>query len=127
MSGESMVQQEDSQKGNPNKDELNYWKEVGDTSFKEGNYLAALEAYETIARSDPQNAEAWKGMATAFSLLDKPYEALESLDNAIEINPSDIESVEIKGLILKKLLEENQERLNQIKEQETDENHKKLI
>lgn len=122
-----MVQQEDFQKEKSNKDELNYWKEVGDNSFKEGNYLAALEAYETIARSDPQNADAWKGMATAFSLINKPYEALESLDNAIEINPSDAESVEIKGLILKKLLEENQERLNQIKEQESEKNHKKLI
>ena len=122
-----MVQQEDFQKEKSNKDELNYWKEVGDNSFKEGNYLAALEAYETIARSDPQNADAWKGMATAFSLINKPYEALESLDNAIEINPSDAESVEIKGLILKKLLEENQERLNQIKEHESDESHKKLI
>ena len=127
IAGESMVQQEDFQKEKSNKNELNYWKEVGDNSFKEGNYLAALEAYETIARSDPQNADAWKGMATAFSLINKPYEALESLDNAIEINPSDAESVEIKGLILKKLLEENQERLNQIKEQESDENHKKLI
>jgi tetratricopeptide (TPR) repeat protein len=121
-----MVQKEESSKKSI-EDELNYWKEVGDNSFKEGNYLGALEAYETIARSDPENSEAWKGMATAFSLLDKPYEALESLDNAIEINPSDIESVEIKGLILKKLLEENQERLNQIKEQESLENHQKLV
>ena len=120
-----MVQQKSMKKSN--EEELAYWREVGDNSFKEGNYLAALEAYETIVRSDPQNAEAWKGMATAFSLLDKPYEALDSLDNAIEINPNDVESAEIKGLILKKLLEENQERLNQIKEQESDENHKKLI
>lgn len=121
------MDQKASEKKKSNEDELAYWKEVGDNSFREGNYLAALEAYETIARTDPQNAQAWKGMATAFSLLERPYEALESLDNSIETNPSDIESVEIKGLILKKLLEENNERLNQIKEQESDEKHQKLI
>jgi tetratricopeptide (TPR) repeat protein len=95
--------------------EIEYWKEVGDNSFKEGNYLAALEAYETVVRVDPQNAEAWKGMATAFTLLNRPYQALESLDNAVDIDPSDLESVEIKILILSKLLEENQERLNRLK------------
>jgi tetratricopeptide (TPR) repeat protein len=108
-------------------EELSYWKEVGDSSFKEGNYLAALEAYESVARADPQNAEAWKGMATAFSLLDRPYESLDSLDRAIEINPTDIESLEIKGLILKKLLEENEEDLNRIKIEKSDKTNKKLI
>lgn len=108
-------------------EELDYWKEVGDKSFKEGNYLAALEAYETIVRSDPENADAWKGMATAFSLLNKPYEALESLDNAIEINPTDSESLEIKNLILKKLLEDNEEELNRIKTEKSEESNQKLI
>lgn len=40
------------------KEEIAYWKKVGDNSFKEGNYLVALEAYETITHSDPQNVEA---------------------------------------------------------------------
>lgn len=109
------------------KEEIAYWKEVGDNSFKEGNYLAALEAYETVTLSDPQNAEAWKGMATAFSLLDKPYDALQSLDRAIEINPTDSESLEIKNLLLKKLLEENQGLLNRVKEKESDKSNQKLI
>lgn len=109
------------------KEEIAYWKEVGDNSFKEGNYLAALEAYETVAHSDPQNAEAWKGMATAFSLLDKPYESLQSLDRAIEIDPTDSEALEIKDLLLKKLLEENQELLNRVKEKESDKSNQKLI
>jgi tetratricopeptide (TPR) repeat protein len=109
------------------KEEIAYWKEVGDNSFKEGNYLAALEAYETITHSDPQNVEAWKGMATAFSLLDKPYDALQSLDRAIEIDPSDSESLEIKDLLLKKLMEENQELLNRVKEKESDKSDQKLI
>lgn len=117
-----MTQQEQSKK-----EEINYWKEVGDNSFKEGNYMAALEAYETAARSDTQNAEAWKGMATAFSLLNKPYEALESLDKAIEIDPTDCESLEIKDLLLKKLLEENQELLNKVKEEESEKSNQKLI
>lgn len=68
-----------------------------------------------MIKTDPQNSDAWKGIATAFSLLDKPYEALESLDKAIEIDPTDIESRDIKGLILEKLLEENQEELNRLK------------
>lgn len=55
-------------------------------------------------------------MATAFSLLDKPYDALQSLDRAIEIDPADSESLEIKDLLLKKLMEENQELLNRVKE-----------
>lgn len=105
-------------------EDLAYWKKIGDTYFQEGNYLSALEAYETVARTDPKNAEAWKGMATAFSLLDKPYEALESLDKAININPSDIESLEIRGLILKKLLEENEEELNRLKVAESAKNDK---
>lgn len=118
-----MTQKEESRK----KEEIDYWKEVGDNSFKEGNYLAALEAYETVARTDPQNAEAWKGMATAFSLLDKPYEALESLDKAIEIESTDTESLEIKGLILKKLLEENEELLNRIRAEQSEKSNQKLI
>ena len=93
---------------------MTYWKNIGDNLFKEGDYVAALDAYQTIVISDPQNIDAWKGLATAFSFLDKPYEALESLDKAIEINPSDIESLEIKGLVLKKLLEENEEQLNRL-------------
>lgn len=97
------------------KEEIDYWREVGNNLFKEKKYLAAVEAYETVVLTDPQNAEAWKGMATAFSLLEKPYEALESLDKAIEIDPGDIESLEIKELILKKLLEENQEKINSLK------------
>ena len=109
------------------KEEIAYWKQVGDNSFKEGNYLAAIEAYETVTISDPQNTEAWKGMATAFSLLDKPYEALHSLDRTIEIDPTDSESLEIKDLLLKKLLEENQELLNRIKGKESDESNQKLI
>lgn len=117
-----MTQQDQSKK-----EEIDYWKEVGDNSFKEGNYLAALDAYETVARSDTQNAEAWKGMATAFSLLNKPYEALESLDKAIEIDPTDNESLEIKSLILKKLLEENEKLLNRVKGRESDKSNQKLI
>ncbi|MCE5214241.1 MAG: tetratricopeptide repeat protein [Methanobacterium sp.] len=108
-------------------EEINYWKEVGERTFKEGNYLAALEAYETVTLADPENSEAWKGMATAFSLLDKPYDALNSLDQAIEINPSDIESLEIKQLILKKLVEENQEALNRLKTVQSDKKNQKLI
>lgn len=107
--------------------EIEYWKEVGDNSFKEGNYLAALEAYETVVRVDAENSEAWKGMATAFSLLNRPYEALESLDNVTDIDPSDQESLEIKILLLKKLLEENQERLNQLKKAHSDDKNHKLI
>jgi tetratricopeptide (TPR) repeat protein len=121
-----MVREETGTQKSPKK-EIEYWKEVGDNSFKEGNYLAALEAYETVARVDPQNVEAWKGMATAFSLLKRPYQALESLDNAADIDPSDLESVEIKILILTKLLEENQERLNQLKKAQSDVNNHKLI
>ncbi len=115
------------QKERSKKEEIDYWKEVGDNSFKENNYLAALEAYETVARSDPQNTEAWKGMATAFSLLDRPYEALESLDKAIEINPADSESLEIKSLILKKLIEDTEEELNRVKAKRSDESNKKLL
>ncbi len=51
------------------KEEIAYWKQVGDNSFKEGNYLAAIEAYETVTISDPRIQKAWKGMATAFSYL----------------------------------------------------------
>ncbi len=115
------------QKEQSKKEEIDYWKEVGDSSFKEGNYMAALEAYQTVAKSDPQNVEAWKGMATAFSLLDKPYEALESLDHAIEIDPTDIESLEIKDLLLKKLLEVNKELLDRVKAKEADKSNQKLI
>ncbi len=114
-------------RGESNKEEIGYWKTVGDNSFKEGNYLQALEAYETVAMIDPQNAEAWKGLATSFSLLDRPYEALDSLDKAIEIDPTDTESLEIKNLILKKLLEENEEFLNRIKEEEAYKSNQKLI
>jgi tetratricopeptide (TPR) repeat protein len=94
---------------------ISYWKKTAEKFFEDGKYLEALEAYESMARLDPQNALAWKGMATAFSLLDKPYEALESLNKALNIDPADLETLEIKGLILKKLLEENEEELNRLK------------
>ena len=103
------------QKKSSNEDDIIYWKNIGDNYFKEGDYLSALDAYQTVINTDPQNSDAWKGIATAFSLLDKPYEALESLDKAIEIDPTDIESRDIKGLILEKLLEENHEELNRLK------------
>jgi len=122
-----MEQKENKQTKKGMIEEIAYWKKIGDDSFKEGNFLSALEAYETVVSADPENAEAWKGMATAFSLLDKPYDALNSLDQAIEIDPSDAESLEIKGLILKKLIEENEEELNRLKTKETDEVNKKLI
>jgi len=94
---------------------ISYWKKTAEKFFEDGKYLEALEAYESMARLDPQNALAWKGMATAFSLLDKPYEALESLNKALNIDPADLETLEIKGLILKKLLEENEEELDRLK------------
>ena len=94
---------------------ISYWKKTAEKFFEDGKYLEALEAYESMARLDPQNALAWKGMATAFSLLDKPYEALESLNKALNIDPADLETLEIKGLILKKLLEENAEELDRLK------------
>lgn len=113
--------------GESNQEEIEYWKTVGDNSFKEGNYLQALEAYQTVARVDPQNTDAWKGLATSFSLLDRPYEALDSLDKAIEIDPTDTESLEIKNLILKKLLEENEAHLNRVREKESEKSNQKLI
>lgn len=94
---------------------ISYWKKTAEKFFEDGKYLEALEAYESMAKLDPQNALAWKGMATAFSLLDKPYEALESLNKALNIDPADLETLEIKGLILKKLLEENEEELDRLK------------
>ncbi len=102
-------------------EDINYWKTTADKFFEDGKYLEALEAYETMARLDPENAVAWKGMATAFSLLDKPYEALESLNKAIKIDPADLEALEIKGLILKKLLEENEEELNRLQSSKSNE------
>lgn len=105
-----------------NKDDskdVEYWKKTAYEFFKNGNYLEALEAYETITRLEPKNATAWKGIATTFSLLDKPYEALESLNKALKINPADLEALEIKGLILEKLLEENEEELNRLKSGES--------
>ncbi|OPY30388.1 MAG: Tetratricopeptide repeat protein [Methanobacterium sp. PtaU1.Bin242] len=106
-----MTQQEKSS----SEDDIIYWKNIGDNYFKEGDYLSALDAYQTVIRTDRKNLDAWKGVATVFSLLNKHYEALESLDKAIEIDPTDIESLEIKGLILEKLLEENQEEINRLK------------
>ena len=108
-------------------EDIEYWKDAGDQFFKKGEYVFALEAYETVARIDPKNAEAWKGMATTFSLMHKPYEALQSLDKAIKIDPADKESLEIKGLILRKLLEENEEELNRLKTEESDKQNKKLV
>ena len=96
-------------------DDISYWLKTADKFFEEGKYLEALEAYESMARLDPENALAWKGMATAFSLLDKPYEALESLNKALNVDPNDLEALEIKGLILQKLLEDNEEELNRLK------------
>jgi tetratricopeptide (TPR) repeat protein len=96
-------------------EDLGFWKKNADKFFEDGKYLDALEAYENMARMDPKNTLAWKGMATAFSLLDKPYEALESLNKALNIDPTDLEALEIKGLILKKLLEDNEEELNRLK------------
>jgi tetratricopeptide (TPR) repeat protein len=101
-------------------EDISYWHKTADKFFEEGKYLEALEAYESMARLDPENALAWKGMATAFSLLDKPYEALESLNKALNIDPADLEALEIKGLILKKLLEENEEELNRLKTSKSD-------
>ena len=109
------------------KEDIEYWKKEGDKFFKEGKYVFALEAYETIAKTDPKNVEAWKGMATTFSLMNKPYEALESLDKAIEIDPTDMDSLEIRSLILKKLLEENEEQLNRLKAKQSEKSNKKLI
>jgi hypothetical protein len=37
------------------------------------------------------------------------------LNKALNIDPADLETLEIKGLILKKLLEENEEELNRLK------------
>ncbi len=102
-------------------EDISYWKKTADKFFEDRKYLEALEAYETMARLDPENSVAWKGMATAFSLLDKPYEALESLNKAIKIDPTDLEALEIKGLILEKLLDENMEELNRLKTSKTDE------
>jgi tetratricopeptide (TPR) repeat protein len=95
--------------------DLSYWKKTADKFFEDGKYFEALEAYESMARLDPKNVLAWKGMATAFSLLDNPYEALESLNKALNVDPTDLEALEIKGLILQKLLEDNEEELNRLK------------
>lgn len=102
------------------KEDIDYWKKTANEFFEKGKYLEALEAYETVARLDPKSSEAWKGMGTAFYFLGKSYESLESLNKATKIDPNDQESLEIKGLILKKLLEKNEEDLKRLKAKKTD-------
>jgi tetratricopeptide (TPR) repeat protein len=97
-------------------EDIDYWKKTADKFFQEGKYVEALEAYETLARTEPKNAEAWKGMGTSFSMLGKPYEALESVEKAIKIDKYDSEALEIKKFVLEKLLEENEKELSRIKD-----------
>ena len=97
-------------------EDIDYWKKTADKFFEEGKYLEALEAYETLAKIEPKNAEAWKGMGASFSLLGKSYEALESLEKAIKIDKYDSEALEIKKFVLENLLKENEKELSRIKD-----------
>lgn len=56
--------------------------------LEEERFQEALEVFDTIARENPEEVDAWFNRAEVLALLDRPAEAGASLDRALKIDPT---------------------------------------
>jgi tetratricopeptide (TPR) repeat protein len=61
--------------------------ENGNTLYKQGNYQEAIDAYETIFRSQKQSPELYFNIANCFYKLNKVAPSIYNYEKAILLNP----------------------------------------
>ena len=69
------------------------WQKLGFAQFDEGNYAAAVSAYERATRLNPQNAVLWSSLGEARVMASQkdpmPPAALEAFRKAAALDPKD--------------------------------------
>ena len=64
---------------------------LGNLYIDLGEPKKAIKYYEQVLEINPEDADAWYGMACTYSLMDKKNEALANLKHAVELDPDYLE------------------------------------
>ena len=88
------------------------WTDRGFVLQQLNRQQEALESYEQALAVDEEFYEALLGKANTLVVLQKPEEALSTLEKAAEIRPKDYQVWYTQGTILEQVLKRHQEALN---------------
>ena len=73
------------------------------TTELDGRYNQSLQAFQRALDLDPDDAEAWRGRALAYSGLKDHDEALKASDKAVEIDPGYGQAWLDRGILLREM------------------------
>ncbi len=75
------------------------FRNLGEQALKERDFKTAVARFEALREIDPDNYEAYHGLALAYGHLGRMDEAIEAIDRAIELAPGNSDLVLIKQAI----------------------------
>ncbi len=88
---------------------LAYWKDLSSTFFLGGNYPAALEALDEIAKVEQPGAGTWFVRAICYDKLNQPKLALQAYQKFLELdqdkNPDQVWQAKERSKVLQRMLE----------------------
>lgn len=58
-----------------------------------GDFKEAIENYASASRYDPDHADAFHNLGVALLIVQKPAQAIEALDCAVQLRPTQVESI----------------------------------
>ena len=64
------------------------WLILGALLGEQNKYVETIQAYKTATKLEPNNAEAWSGLANAYSMAMYPEDAVAAYEKAVAINPN---------------------------------------
>ncbi len=76
---------------------------VGELYIEQLNYTDATSVLTTATSANPRSYSSQYGLAYSFYQLQRTQEALSAVDKSIELNPSSVNALFLRGVILKKL------------------------
>ena len=71
----------------------------GQEYLEQKNFPKAVEAFSKVVESDPNNAEAFYGLALAYGHQKKFVEAMKNIDQAVKLKPTDAEFLNVQKII----------------------------
>ena len=79
------------------------WNNIGIIQFRQGKYLAAVNAFGQAADINPQFTNALFNKSLSLVNLGRDIEALRTLDKVLKLNPHDTEAQSQRVLIARKM------------------------
>lgn len=73
---------------------------AGESFLAQGKTQAAMDSFEAALAADPRNRRAYVGMARAAEAEGMPGKAVRFYREALEIDPNDLNALELQGIAL---------------------------